>query len=146
MKSIIRSIVLFFIIGMNGGSLSVITVTQASQINQAVFHQRIKAKKISKQRIRSFQRMGIASYYGRAFHGRRTASGVIFNQHSLTAAHRTLPLGTILRVINVKNHKAVIVKINDRGPFIRSRIIDLSHAAARSIGIRGLGTVKLELV
>ena len=91
---------------------------------------------------------GIASYYGRKFHGRRTASGEPFNMNDLTAAHRTLPFGTEVRVTNPHNGKSVTVRINDRGPFAHSRMIDLSRAAATEIGLikRGHGTVELEVL
>ncbi|NEO68868.1 MAG: septal ring lytic transglycosylase RlpA family protein, partial [Moorea sp. SIO3H5] len=83
---------------------------------------------------------GIASWYGSAFHGRRTASGERFNQYALTAAHRTLRFGTRVKVTNLRNGRSVIVRINDRGPYIRGRIIDLSRGAARIIGLVRSGT------
>ena len=91
---------------------------------------------------------GVASYYGRRFHGRKTASGEPFDMHDFTAAHRTLPFGTEVRVTNPTNGKSVTVRINDRGPFTRSRMIDLSRAAATQIGLiqRGHGTVELEVL
>ncbi|MFM7014968.1 MAG: septal ring lytic transglycosylase RlpA family protein [Bacteroidota bacterium] len=91
---------------------------------------------------------GKASYYGREFEGRRTASGDIFRNSDYTCAHRKFEFGSILKVTNQKNQLSTIVKVNDRGPFVRSRIIDLSEAAARSIGIyqHGLASVKLELL
>ncbi|WP_271438507.1 septal ring lytic transglycosylase RlpA family protein [Pontixanthobacter luteolus] len=91
---------------------------------------------------------GVASYYGRRFHGRKTANGERFNMNALTAAHRTLPFGTEVRVTNPRNGKSVTVRINDRGPFARSRTIDLSRAAATEIGLikRGHGTVELEVL
>jgi len=90
---------------------------------------------------------GIASYYGTQFHGRKTASGEIFNQYKLTAAHKTLKLGTIVKVTNTSNGKSVIVKINDRGPFIKGRVIDLSTKAAEELGYKNKGTthVKIEI-
>lgn len=91
---------------------------------------------------------GVASYYGRRFHGRRTANGERFNMRAMTAAHRTLPFGTRVRVTNPRNGRSVVVRVNDRGPFIRGRSIDLSRAAAEKIGMisRGHATVKLEVV
>lgn len=91
---------------------------------------------------------GTASYYGRRFHGRRTANGERFDMGAMTAAHRTLPFGSLVRVTNPSNGRSVTVRINDRGPFIRGRTIDLSRAAAREIGLisRGHGTVELELL
>jgi len=90
--------------------------------------------------------VGVASWYGPGFHGRLTASGEVFNQYQLTAAHRTLPLPSFLRVTNLANQRSVIVRVNDRGPYHGNRIIDLSYAAAKVLGIEGLGTVSLETV
>ena len=89
---------------------------------------------------------GVASWYGPKFHGKLTASGEVFNQEKFTAAHRTLPWGSRVRVTNLANGKSVEVRINDRGPFGKGRIIDVSRAAARVLGIVGSGitTVRLE--
>lgn len=91
---------------------------------------------------------GRASWYGPGFHGNQTASGEVFNQNALTAAHRTLPFGTRVRVTNVNNNRYVVVRINDRGPFSRGRVIDLSAGAAREIGLHraGVGTVRVEVL
>ncbi|MCS7163002.1 MAG: septal ring lytic transglycosylase RlpA family protein [Bacteroidia bacterium] len=91
---------------------------------------------------------GEASYYGAEFHGRRTASGEIYHRDSLTAAHRYLPFGTYVRVIGKATGHSVVVRINDRGPHRRGRIIDLSEAAARAIGLirAGVGPVRLEVL
>jgi rare lipoprotein A len=86
---------------------------------------------------------GHASWYGPGFHGRLTANGERFNTHALTAAHRTLPFGTRVRVVNQKTGRSVVVRINDRGPFIKGRIIDLAHSAARQIGLSGVASVAL---
>ncbi len=95
-----------------------------------------------------FVQEGIASWYGPQFQGKRTASGEIFDMHKLTAAHRTLPLGTRVRVINLENGRSVIVRINDRGPFVKQRIIDLSYAAAKRLGFvhKGTAHVRLEVL
>jgi rare lipoprotein A len=95
--------------------------------------------------IADFEQQGRASWYGRAFHGRKTASGERFNMNALTAAHRTLPLASWVRVTNQENNKSVVVKITDRGPYARGRIIDLSYAAAAVIGMRGAGTSKVKI-
>lgn len=91
---------------------------------------------------------GVASYYGNELAGHRTASGERFNPGLLTAAHRTLPLGSMVRVTNPANGKSVVVRINDRGPFARGRVLDLSKAAASQIGLvaRGSGRVELALI
>jgi rare lipoprotein A len=88
--------------------------------------------------------VGEASWYGPGFQGHTTASGERFNTGALTAAHRTLPFGVHVRVTNLTTGRHVIVKINDRGPFVRGRVIDLSHAAARQIGMDGTTRVSLE--
>jgi rare lipoprotein A len=89
--------------------------------------------------------VGIASWYGPGFHGNRTASGEVFDQHELTAAHPSLPLGTRAMVTNLQNGRAVEVRINDRGPFVGGRAIDLSYAAARTIGMIGPGTARVRV-
>ncbi|MEE4288289.1 MAG: septal ring lytic transglycosylase RlpA family protein [Erythrobacter sp.] len=91
---------------------------------------------------------GIASFYGRKFHGRPTASGERFDMHGFTAAHRTLPFGTMVRVTNPANGRSVTVRVNDRGPFVRGRMIDLSRAAASELGMiaRGHARVEVEVV
>jgi rare lipoprotein A len=90
---------------------------------------------------------GLASWYGARHHGKRTASGEIFDQNKFTAAHRTLPWGSIVTVTNLDNGKSVEVRINDRGPFKKGRIIDLSRAAARALGMvrSGVSPVRMEL-
>ncbi|MBL9064753.1 MAG: septal ring lytic transglycosylase RlpA family protein [Sphingopyxis sp.] len=88
---------------------------------------------------------GMASYYGNELAGNRTASGERFNPSHLTAAHRTLPFGSMVRVTNVANGDSVIVRINDRGPFSHGRVIDVSHAAAREIGMHRSGTARVKL-
>ena len=93
-----------------------------------------------------FRQRGLASWYGRKFHGRRTSSGVRYNMHALTAAHKTLPLPTYVQVTRLDNGRRIVVKVNDRGPFVDGRIIDLSYAAARKLGMVNAGTVAVEVV
>jgi rare lipoprotein A len=88
---------------------------------------------------------GKASFYADKYHGRKTASGERFDQRAMTAAHRTLPFGTKVNVTNVRNGKSVIVRINDRGPFVKGRIIDLSRAAFRRIGNPAFGVIRVEI-
>jgi rare lipoprotein A len=88
---------------------------------------------------------GVASWYGHPYHGRRAANGEIYDMEKMTAAHRTLPFGTWVRVRNLENKKTVDVRITDRGPFVGGRILDLSHAAAVSIDMIGPGTAKVKL-
>ncbi|MDT3381045.1 septal ring lytic transglycosylase RlpA family protein [Labrys neptuniae] len=89
--------------------------------------------------------LGTASFYGRELKGHRTANGERFNPAGLTAAHRTLPFGTTLRVTNLRNHKSVVVRVTDRGPHKRGRLIDLSYGAAKAVGMLGMGTTRVSV-
>lgn len=88
---------------------------------------------------------GMASWYGPDFHGKNTANGEVYDQDGMTAAHKTLPFGTIVRVTNLDNGRQVTVRINDRGPYARGRIIDLSRAAAREVDMIGAGTARVRV-
>ena len=92
-----------------------------------------------------FFQSGVASYYGGSFHGRRTSSGEVFDQRQLTAAHRTLPMGTLLLVTSNDTGRQVVVKVNDRGPFVRGRILDLSRGAAQQLGSVGRGVAHVNI-
>jgi rare lipoprotein A len=106
-----------------------------------------KAAKIEKMESREVQ-YGVASWYGGEFHGRSTSSGEVYDMYQLTCAHNTLPLGTIVMVTNLENGRSLELKVNDRGPFVKERIIDVSYAAAQMLGMWGKGTapVKVEVV
>ena len=93
-----------------------------------------------------FVQYGKASWYGKKFHGRPTASGERFDMYTESAAHKTLPMGTYVMVRNLDNNRQTVVRINDRGPFVKGRIIDLSYAAARKIGLIGPGTARVKIV
>ncbi|NUM79176.1 septal ring lytic transglycosylase RlpA family protein [bacterium] len=88
---------------------------------------------------------GVASFYADKFDGRKTSNGEIFDQDKLTAAHRTYPFGTVVRVTNLSNKQSVVVRINDRGPFVKNRLIDLSKSAAKSIGMIASGTANVRV-
>jgi len=88
---------------------------------------------------------GVASWYGEDFHGKKTSSLEIYDMNDLTAAHNTLPLGTFVAVTNLNNSRSVVVRINDRGPFVKNRVIDLSYAAARAIDMIGTGTAPVRI-
>ena len=92
-----------------------------------------------------FVQRGIASWYGTKFHGRDTSSGEIYNMHAMTAAHKTLPIPVYVQVKNLDNGRSTVVRVNDRGPFIAGRIIDLSYAAAKKLGVDGPGTANVEI-
>jgi rare lipoprotein A len=105
-----------------------------------------KETKIEKRETREVQQ-GIASWYGADFHGKQTSSGEVYDMYQLTCAHQTLPLGTMVMVTNLENGKSVELKVNDRGPFVKGRIIDVSYAAARMLDMHAQGTamVKVEV-
>ena len=123
-------------------SLEAAKVTQPPVI-QTGGHQ---TRKTSSPKSKAYQ-VGTASWYGEQFEGKQTASGEPFEMHDFTAAHPSLPLGTFVKVTNLKNGKAVVVRINDRGPFVDDRIIDVSYNAARALGFkeRGLQKVRLDI-
>ncbi len=94
---------------------------------------------------RGYTEKGLASWYGRDFHGRKTSNGETYNMHAMTAAHKTLPLGIHVKVKNLRNGKEAVVRLNDRGPFVKGRIIDLSYSAAKKVGIVGPGTAPVRI-
>ena len=103
---------------------------------------------VASNSVSKFKQTGLASWYGRQFHGRKTASGETFDTNGLTAAHRSLPLNCYVKVTNKTNGKSVVVKVNDRGPFHGNRVMDLSYGAAKQLGItnKGVGNVSIERV
>jgi len=94
----------------------------------------------------NFSQQGVASWYGKKFHGRLTSNGETYNMYAMTAAHKTLPLGVEVRVTNKRNGRSAVVRVNDRGPFVAGRIIDLSYAAAKKLGVVEQGTAPVELI
>ncbi len=95
--------------------------------------------------LRAYREEGVASWYGIPYHGRRAANGEVYNMYQMTAAHRTLPFDSVVRVTNLKNGKSTEVRINDRGPFVEGRIIDLSLGAARAIDMVGMGIAPVRI-
>ncbi|MCP4020421.1 MAG: septal ring lytic transglycosylase RlpA family protein [Desulfobacteraceae bacterium] len=93
-----------------------------------------------------FSQKGYASWYGKKFHGRKTSNGERYDMYAMTAAHKTLPMNTWVRVHNLKNNRQIMVRINDRGPFVASRIIDLSYTGAKKLGVVGPGTAPVKIV
>ena len=102
-------------------------------------------KKIESIKNHPNTQIGIASYYGKKFHKKRTANGEIFNMYKVSAAHKSYPLGTKVRVTNLENGKSIKLVINDRGPFVKGRIIDLSYKAARKLDFVNQGTIKVRI-
>jgi rare lipoprotein A len=93
----------------------------------------------------AYRETGVASWYGKDFQGRKTASGETFDMYGMSAAHRTLPLGTVIRVTNLDNYKSITLKVNDRGPFVINRVIELSYGAARELDFVARGTVAVKI-
>lgn len=134
-----------------GQSLNAATsskVTKATHVTAKHSVTRAKSAKYARASKAAPALKGVAAVYADKFNGRKTSSGQRFSQHALTAAHKTLPLGTTVRVTNVRNNQSVDVVVNDRGPWHKSRVIDLSSAAATKIGMRraGIAQVKLEIL
>ena len=100
---------------------------------------------VASNSVSKFKQTGLASWYGRQFHGRKTASGETFDMNGLTAAHRSLPLNCYVKVTNKTNGKSVVVKVNDRGPFHGNRVLDLSYGAAKQLGVTNAGTAKVSI-
>jgi rare lipoprotein A len=125
-------------------------LTACGPRHRIVYERRIpppeKETKIEKRETREVQQ-GIASWYGKDFHGKQTSSGEVYDMYQLTCAHQTLPLGTMVMVTNLENGKSVELKVNDRGPFVKGRIIDVSYAAAKMLDMSEKGTamVKVEV-
>jgi len=139
----------------NVNSLS-ITETSGDQIRRQTIAAKINIPKdepsvieklntVASNTVRKFSQTGVASWYGRQFHGRKTASGETFDMNGLTAAHRSLPLNCYIRVTNKDNGKSVVVKVNDRGPFHGNRVLDLSYGAAKQLGVTSAGTAKVSI-
>ncbi|HWX53323.1 MAG TPA: septal ring lytic transglycosylase RlpA family protein [Verrucomicrobiae bacterium] len=125
-----------------------VTVTSMGAATVPSATARVKApskSKAHKSEDKPYQ-IGPASWYGKQFHGRTTANGESFDMFDLTAAHKRLPLGTYVKVTNLRNHRSIVVRINDRGPYVGDRIVDLSYSAARMLNLRGVEKVRLDLV
>lgn len=142
-----RTFKIVFIISLVAVSVGFnLSDTSASEINGVA---KITVSKDAESNMTSvnFNDMGVmtASWYGPRFHGKLTANGEQYNQMALTAAHKSLPFGTILQVTNMKNGKSVIVRINDRGPFVEGRDLDLSKGTALNLGMIGRGIIKVKV-
>jgi rare lipoprotein A len=142
--SLFRQLLLFilFVAALSGCSAKVAAVKQGApgsySINGKTYY---PMKKVAA----GFNQKGVASWYGPGFHGKKTASGEVYDMHGMTAAHSVLPLNTMVKVKNLNNDKEIIVRVNDRGPFINDRVIDLSLAAARDLGMVQCGTVPVRV-
>ncbi len=130
------------IISANFTSAASATITQSVAPAPAKSQMRTAASKSPHH----WYQLGVASWYGKYFQGHPTASGESYNMFDLTCAHRSLPIGSLIRVTNLHNHKTVVVRVNDRGPVPEDRIVDLSYAAANLLGVTGVTKVRLELL
>lgn len=130
------------------GVASAQTVAPADHPSNAASAAAQPDKPSVKARRHHWYQFGVASWYGRFFQGKTTASGQPYDEYAMTCAHRTLPLGSVLKVTNLRNNKTVVVRVNDRGPMPQDRVIDLSYAAAQDLGFsqRGVAPVKVELL
>ncbi len=133
MKRVLASLVVAFLMATTLGAKPVPKVVNAKGVD--------KYKKANGQPYQ----VGKASWYGRPFHGRKTANGESYNMFQMTAAHRELPMGTWVKVTNLRNGRSVVLRINDRGPFLDSRVIDTSYIAAEHLGFRERGIVRVRL-
>ncbi len=125
----------------------VVAVLLATTLGAGPVSKVVKTKKVVKYKKANSQpyQVGKASWYGKRFHGRKTANGESYNMFQMTAAHRDLPMGTWVKVTNLRNGRSVVLRVNDRGPFIDSRVIDTSYMAAEHLGFRERGIVKVRL-
>jgi rare lipoprotein A len=145
MSAIPWLLLLFVLAGCATARVEAPRVEPARPTFRAVVPSRPPAPKAPAPRPDAGELMGQASWYGKPHHGRPTASGETYDMNKLTAAHRTLPLGTRVRVTNVDNGRTVEVRINDRGPYVGNRVLDLSYAAARRLGAVGDGVIPVSL-
>ena len=129
-----------------GAVLSVICISPNTTFAQPDVSPASQAAATPASHHHHWHQIGRASWYGRPFQGQATASGEIYNMNSMTCAHRSLPLGASVLVTNLRNHRSVLVRVNDRGPVPETRVVDLSYAAAKILGFRGLAPVRLDLV
>ena len=147
--SVYAGVVLAAAMGLFGLKAHVPTasVSQPPAIPDQATGKKLNAKTDADKK-RHWYQIGRASWYGEDFQGQQTASGEDFDMNQMTCAHRSLPLGSLIRVTNLRNHKAIVVRVNDRGPMPQDRVVDLSYAAARFLGFssRGTAPVRLDLV
>src|SRR6201985_321707 len=129
-----------------GAVLSALCISPGSTLAEHDTPQASTQNAVAPSPHHHWHQIGRASWYGRAFQGQATASGEPFNMNSMTCAHRSLPLGASVLVTNLRNHRSVMVRVNDRGPVPENRVIDLSYAAAKMLGFHGLASVRLDLV
>ena len=139
--------VVLSVASLGAGAASGPSSLEAAKVTMPLVGTSTSGQKITKSHKAKAYQVGTASWYGEQFQGKQTASGEPFDMHDFTAAHPSLPLGSLVKVTNLRNGKAVVVRINDRGPVVEGRIIDVSYTAAQALGFkeRGVQRVRLEL-
>lgn len=141
-----KILILIVMITLSSCSSAIRFTSENDMINNSGDSSSKKQTNVNNSNIKiGYSFKGKASFYADKYDGRKTASGEVFKQSELTAAHKTLPFGTLCKVTNLKNNKSVIVKINDRGPFVKDRVIDLSYAAAKELDMIKDGVINVEV-
>ncbi len=148
MKYLFVTLAAIFFTGCSVNSYGLEKPRQNYEVITAKSLDKPQYKKLTHKQLIGLQEYGIASYYGPAWNGRRTANGERLNLSALTAAHKSLPFNTLVRVTDLDTGKSIVVRVNDRGPYVKGRIIDLTDAAAAKLGIlrKGIARVKLEVI
>ena len=137
----------FFLVSCGGHTSRVIDTPETRELKGWQKPYEVDGKRYQPLRDhQGFRQRGIASWYGRKFHGRKTSNGEVYDMYGLSAAHKTLPMGIYVKVTHLGNGRELIVRVNDRGPFVSGRIIDLSYGAAKQIGIVDSGTAQVQIV
>ena len=145
-KLFLLLVLIVILTGCGGHTSRVIDTPETRELKGWQKPYEVDGKRYQPMRDHSaFQQDGIASWYGRKFHGRKTSNGEVYDMYGKSAAHKTLPMGVYVRVTNLVNKRQIVVRINDRGPFVAGRIIDLSYGAAKELGIVTSGTAKVHL-
>lgn len=146
-RRIFGTLIFVIIVGLSGGYESYAYSNDSAKPRRGCLPYAIKGKQYTPLSTHAgFVQGGTASWYGSDFHGKETSSGEAYNMHAMTAAHKTLPLGVYVKVLNRKNGREIVVRVNDRGPFIDGRIIDLSYSAARDLGVVKGGTALVQII
>jgi len=141
----VKSILVLSVVGVLFSACSSLNQPQKSQSYTMRAYKKKGIVYRPKSVIPNTQMVGLASWYGRDFHGLKTSSGEQYNMYAYTVAHKTWPMGTVVKIENLKNHKSVIARVNDRGPFVKGRVVDCSYAVACKIGLDKVGVAPVRL-
>lgn len=139
-------VVVFFLASCGGHTTRVIDTPETRELEGWQKPYEVDGQRYQPLRDhQGFQQRGVASWYGRKFHGRKTSNGEVYDMYGMSAAHKTLPMGVRVKVTHLENGRHIVVRINDRGPFVAGRIIDLSYGAAKQLGIVDTGTAQVQI-